>query len=160
MVVDGRVEGLEPSRTLGDFDVKANTNHGVISIIPEVRRVHLGGDVCSPQAILVCATDGVWDVMSGQDVCNLIAARKELLDLQGKIHESDPDCRPLAELASDLVEFSVAKGSRDDCTALVAMLSASVVSPGAASAPNQVTPETDGRIIPEGAMPSVGQAAC
>lgn len=148
-VVDGRVCGLEPCRTLGDFDVKANTSEGVISIVPEVRRVHLGGDLCSPQAILVCATDGVWDVLTGQDVCNLIAARNGLLDLQNRIDEPEPDCSPLADLAADLVQFSVAKGSRDDCTAVVAMLSATVCSPGSAPvpaatspAPAEETPET------------------
>eukprot|EP00435_Cladocopium_sp_Y103_P057613 s77_g19.t3 len=35
-VIDGRVEGLEPSRTLGDFDVKMTVKPGVISIVPEV----------------------------------------------------------------------------------------------------------------------------
>mmetsp|Transcript_10010 Transcript_10010/g.22433 ORF Transcript_10010/g.22433 Transcript_10010/m.22433 type:complete len:342 (+) Transcript_10010:158-1183(+) len=120
-VVDGRVEGLEPSRTIGDFDVKAQVKRGVISIVPEVRRVDLGEDT---QAVLVCATDGVWDMLSGQDVCDLIVARKDIVKLQAAICNGPaPDSRVLDDLAQDLVQFSIAKGSRDDCTAVVAMIS-------------------------------------
>mmetsp|Transcript_18705 Transcript_18705/g.43738 ORF Transcript_18705/g.43738 Transcript_18705/m.43738 type:complete len:341 (-) Transcript_18705:99-1121(-) len=123
-VVDGRVEGLEPSRTIGDFDVKAQVKKGVISIVPEVRRIDLGEDT---QAVLVCATDGVWDMLSGQDVCDLIVARKDIVKLQDSIGHGPTasDCRVLDELAQDLVQFSIAKGSRDDCTAVVAMISTS-----------------------------------
>jgi len=130
---DGRVEGLEPSRTLGDFDVKAIVKKGVISIIPEVRRAELGDGTGPAQAILICATDGVWDVLSGQDVCNLIAARKELAQLQVAVLEDVTGEKPglaaaaehkvLKMVAEDLVQFSIAKGSRDDCTAVVALIS-------------------------------------
>lgn len=128
-VIDGRVEGLEPCRTLGDFDVKAHVKKGVISIVPEVRRAEMGSDLCASQAILVCATDGVWDVLSGQEICDLIAARKELLELQATIHTPAPVVKPLRELAVDLVQFAVAKGSRDDCTAVVAMISTNSADP-------------------------------
>lgn len=125
MVIDGRVEGLEPSRTLGDFDVKLSVKQGVISIVPEIRCVELGDGTTPAQAILVCATDGVWDVMSGQDVCSLVVARKEFIKLQASIHsgpqQSHLQC--LKDLAEDLVQFSIARGSRDDCTAVVALIS-------------------------------------
>jgi len=130
-VVDGRVEGLEPSRTLGDFDVKMAVPEGVISIVPEVRCQGLAEEGGSPaQALLVCATDGVWDVISGQDVCDLVHARRELAAVQvamlpephrpasGKV-----DIQPLRDLAEDLVQFAIARGSRDDCTAVIAMIS-------------------------------------
>jgi serine/threonine protein phosphatase PrpC len=132
-VIDGRVDGLEPSRTLGDFDVKTSVNKGVISIEPEVRRHELGDGVSPAQAILIIASDGVWDVMAGQDVCDLIHARKELLQLQYALTSRPPDAdsphsdtRPLKDLAEDLVQFSVARGSRDDCTAVVALISVQV----------------------------------
>jgi serine/threonine protein phosphatase PrpC len=134
-VVDGRVEGLEPSRTLGDFDVKMQTKPGVISIIPEVRRAAIGDGTAPTQALLVCGTDGVWDVLSGQDICNIIQARKELGLLQAAALNdvcedgSDrgpsltPDLKKIVKaVAEDLVQFSIAKGSRDDCTAVVAMI--------------------------------------
>lgn len=125
-VYDGRVEGLEPSRTLGDFDVKAQVNKGVISIVPEIRRHEFVPKGSSPaQAVLVCATDGVWDVLSGHDVCNLIVARKEICKLQADLAAGSerPDRKVLKLLAEDLVQFSIAKGSRDDCTAIVALIS-------------------------------------
>lgn len=137
-VCDGRVEGLEPSRTLGDFDVKSMVKKGVISIVPEVRRHELCNGSEPGQALLVCATDGVWDVLTGQDVCNLINSRKDLVQLQATALSSvcgDPgekggsgggkapkEKEVLKDLAEDLVQFSIAKGSRDDCTAVVALI--------------------------------------
>merc|ERR1712217_591272 len=62
-VIRGRVQGLEPSRTLGDFDVKERVRPGVISIEPEVRRCEIGNGSDVSQALIVCCTDGVWDVL-------------------------------------------------------------------------------------------------
>jgi len=127
IVNDGRVEGLEPSRTLGDFDVKLSTKPGVISIVPEVRHFELAmreGE-SSHRAILVTGTDGVWDVITGQDICKLIAARKDL----SEFFSNDPTkeapragVKALRDLSEDIVQFAVAKGSRDDCTCLVAFI--------------------------------------
>jgi len=124
-VFDGRVEGLEPSRTLGDFDVKAQVCKGVISIVPEIRRHEFPNSTSTAQGLLVCATDGVWDVLTGQDICNLVVARKEICKLQTAMAEGceTVDRKVLKLLAEDLVQFSIAKGSRDDCTAIVALIS-------------------------------------
>jgi len=130
-VTSGRVEGLEPSRTLGDFDVKMQVPDGVISIVPEVRCHELGNESELPaQGLLVCATDGVWDVISGQDVCDLIHSRSELAGVQIAVQSEDVqhaagrvDTKPLRDLAEDLVQFAVARGSHDDCTAVVALIS-------------------------------------
>merc|ERR1719329_1302163 len=84
-VCDGRVEGLEPSRTLGDFDVKCQVRRGVISIVPEVRHADLGDGSAPFQGVVVCATDGIWDVLSGQDICNLVLTRKDLFQLQNSM---------------------------------------------------------------------------
>ncbi|CAE8627353.1 unnamed protein product [Polarella glacialis] len=125
-VTDGRVEGLEPSRTLGDFDVKLSTKSGVISIIPEVRQFELCSNGDRRHAVLVCGTDGVWDVLSGQDICDLIHARKDL----GKLAVAKEDevvskagLQALRDLAEDVVQYAVAKGSRDDCTCVATMIS-------------------------------------
>ena len=40
-MTNGRIEGLEPTRTLGDFDIKNKVPPGVISIIPETRVVDI-----------------------------------------------------------------------------------------------------------------------
>lgn len=123
-VIDGRVEGLEPSRTLGDFDVKAVTKPGVISIVPEVRRYELGADGYTAQAILVCATDGVWDTVSGQDICSLIGMHKAISEMQSAaLVGARCDRATLRELAQDIVQLGIAKGSRDDCTCVVSMIS-------------------------------------
>lgn len=125
MVIDGRVEGLEPSRTLGDFDVKMQVKKGVISIVPEVRQHVLGDPGSTWQAVLVCATDGVWDVISGQDICDLIHARQELVTLQFAAQRgraTRAEVQPLRDLAEDLVQFAIARGSRDDCTAVTSLL--------------------------------------
>jgi len=126
-VTNGRIEGLEPTRTLGDFDVKLSTKPGVISIEPDVRCERLGDGTQTEQALLVCATDGVWDVISGQDVCDLIQTRKELAELQVRMARCLPgvaSAKALQVLAEDLVQFAVGRGSRDDCTAVVALVSA------------------------------------
>lgn len=125
-VMDGRVEGLEPSRTLGDFDVKLRVAKNVVSIVPEVRRHEFVPNGSAPaQAVLVCATDGVWDVLNGHDICNLIIARKDICGLQTAMasESARPDRQVLKLLAEDLVQFSIAKGSRDDCTAICALIS-------------------------------------
>jgi len=126
-VIDGRVEGLEPSRTLGDFDVKMTVKPGVISIVPEVRSVEVdaGSTASGRRGILMCATDGVWDVMTGQDLCKLIQARKDLaafLSPEALLEAPRNGLQALHELAEDIVQFALAKGSRDDCTCLVAMI--------------------------------------
>jgi len=125
-VIDGRVEGLEPTRTLGDFDVKGAVRRGVISIVPEVRRHEIGDGTRLAQGLIVCATDGVWDVLSGQDICNLIVARKELVRMQAAMGLQRPpgaDRIILDTLAEDIVQFAVGRGSKDDCTAVVALVS-------------------------------------
>lgn len=127
IVMNGRVEGLEPTRTLGDFDVKLQTKPGVISIEPDVRCHRLGDGSEPAQAIIVCATDGVWDAISGQDICDLIVARKEIAATQVALAHGAPhstsSAKPLRDLAEDLVQFAVARGSHDDCTAVVALVS-------------------------------------
>merc|ERR1711879_686911 len=55
-VVGNAVEGLMPSRTLGDADVKTRCPPGVILAEPEIR-------VWEGQGVLVVATDGLWDVL-------------------------------------------------------------------------------------------------
>lgn len=136
-VTDGRVEGLEPSRTLGDFDVKMSTKRGVISIVPEVRCFELGDGRSTEHAILVCGSDGVWDVITGQDICDLIHARKDLSKLMDANIAGTPIApglrKPLRDLAEDVVQFAVAKGSMDDCTCVAALIT--VLPSSAASKP-------------------------
>lgn len=125
-VSEGRVAGLEPSRTLGDFDVKNRTKRGVISILPDVRYLELGDGSSLEQAILVSGTDGVWDVLTAEDICGLIQARKglgNLMDCSARGDVPSSELRqPLKDLTEDVVQFAVAKGSQDDCTCIAALI--------------------------------------
>jgi serine/threonine protein phosphatase PrpC len=95
-VIEGRVQGvLEPSRTLGDFDVKrACQKENIISIIPEVRYHDLAADTNSRDpigcGIILLATDGVWDFTSAKDVLEILNAHKSYI-------------APVAQKARDLV---------------------------------------------------------
>merc|ERR1712093_358686 len=108
IVINGRIEGLEPSRTIGDFDVKMRLPEGVISITPEIRRMELPRGQETSQGLLVMATDGVWDVLSGQDIVSLLRPRsKEICGMQQKVTAMKPaggkdqkvDTRVLKELS-------------------------------------------------------------
>jgi serine/threonine protein phosphatase PrpC len=70
---------LEPSRTIGDFDVKARTQNcpgSVISIVPEVRYVDMAANRNSRDKVglgfIVLATDGVWDFTTAMNLCDQI----------------------------------------------------------------------------------------
>mmetsp|Transcript_124609 Transcript_124609/g.248656 ORF Transcript_124609/g.248656 Transcript_124609/m.248656 type:complete len:346 (+) Transcript_124609:70-1107(+) len=121
----GRIEGLEPSRTLGDFDVKSKVPNGTISIEPEVRRYELGDGKDVSQAVLVCGSDGVWDNVTGQDLCNMIHQSWGLGGLLFQLRNGQPadDIQPMQKLGEDLVRLSRRKGGRDDCTCAIALIS-------------------------------------
>lgn len=83
----GRVNGnLALSRAIGDFEFKQNPHldaeSQIVTAFPDVekRELEIGKD--KPMEFLVLACDGIWDVMSNQDVVNfcrrLIAEGKEL----------------------------------------------------------------------------------
>ncbi|CAM9199196.1 unnamed protein product [Ectocarpus fasciculatus] len=71
----GRFQGvLEPSRTVGDVDVKADCPKGCIASFPELFKVDIASDVFhgdekpSVPPFLVLATDGIWDETSANIV--------------------------------------------------------------------------------------------
>ena len=58
-VLHGRLDGiLEPSRTIGDLDVKDKGNTGLIAT-PEMRKGKIEQDKLY---VFVLASDGLWDV--------------------------------------------------------------------------------------------------
>lgn len=140
-VTDGRVEGLEPTRTIGDFDVKQKVPKGVISIVPETRMIDMVAearkkekDADLVQGILVQGTDGIWDVVNGQDILNILRSKqKSLRQLQKYLATSGKDFDPenavasvLERIAGDIVTFALSKGSSDDCTAILTCVSVKV----------------------------------
>ncbi|CAD7959736.1 unnamed protein product [Amoebophrya sp. A25] len=137
-VSDGRVEGLEPTRTIGDFDVKAKVPKGVISIVPETRMIDIIAegrkkekDARSVQGILVQGTDGIWDCVSGQDILNIIKTKqKSVRQLQQYLATAGKDFDPehqvasvLERIAGDVVTLALTKGSSDDCTVILTCVS-------------------------------------
>jgi protein phosphatase 2C family protein 2/3 len=75
----GRVNGnLALSRAVGDFDFKQNKNlspeEQAITVFPDVTSI----DLTEEDEFLILACDGIWDVMSNEDVCMFV--RKELMN--------------------------------------------------------------------------------
>lgn len=118
---DGRVAdgALEPSRTLGDFDIKrkfpnivlAKPHSVSIELASRRAKTNLALDhgedhrraAQAPFAALVLASDGVCDTLSPQNIGTLVAARLGLR----------------LNIAKDLVDEAKKHGSTDDATAVV-----------------------------------------
>ncbi|KAF4728515.1 hypothetical protein FOZ63_011024 [Perkinsus olseni] len=144
-VTDGRVAGvLEPSRTIGDFDVKMRIPPDVITVTPEVRCVDLlstgRGDPEGLQdvgkygafGLMMSATDGIWDGCGRRAIrravneyrSDLYAAMKVMYKGHGK-DEGDGLERPrktLQMIGKKMVSLARHAGSLDDCTCQVALV--------------------------------------
>jgi len=114
---------LAVSRALGDHNFKEY----VIST-PDIRSVELTDEM----GFLLLACDGVFDVMSNEEavqhICNeykaRYAAESKRLGVQTLTPEqqSNMDAQIARDLARSLVETVIAKGTRDNVTAMVALL--------------------------------------
>ena len=107
----GRVNGkLAVSRAIGDFVHKGEENvkpeNQMVTILPDVKTF----DRKKEDSFVVLACDGVWDVLSNEEVCNL---------LMTAYSKGEKDCNTLAKL---IVETSYSKGSTDNITAVVASI--------------------------------------
>eukprot|EP00939_MAST-03C_sp_MAST-3C-sp1_P003220 g3220.t1 len=108
----GRVNGkLAVSRAVGDF-----VHKGAADVRPENQMVTIDADVKifpreADDRFIVLACDGVWDVLSNEDVVKLVG---------GAIDEGESDCDILAKL---VIEKAFEKGSSDNITAIVATIS-------------------------------------
>eukprot|EP01006_Ploeotia_vitrea_P045298 TRINITY_DN66928_c5_g9_i1.p1 TRINITY_DN66928_c5_g9~~TRINITY_DN66928_c5_g9_i1.p1 ORF type:complete len:311 (+),score=28.32 TRINITY_DN66928_c5_g9_i1:141-935(+) len=96
-VSNGRVNGnLSLSRAIGDFEFKQNKN-----LPPEDQAISANPDVtCTPltdeDEFLVLACDGVWDVMSNEEVVDFV--RTKLLD----------GCSDLAQICENIFDKCLA----------------------------------------------------
>jgi len=107
----GRVNGkLAVSRAIGDFVHKGEENvkpeNQMVTIIPEVKIFHRKEE----DSFVVLACDGVWDVLSNEDVANLVTTA---------FTKGEKDCNNLAKI---IVEGAYSKGSTDNITAVVARI--------------------------------------
>ncbi|CAD7963715.1 unnamed protein product [Amoebophrya sp. A120] len=138
-VINGRICGcLEPSRTIGDLDIKLQIPPGVISIIPETRAADM--QRCYPnafshprdkhyQGIIIQGTDGLWDGLNGDDICQALIAKTEgILKMQRYMLEAsdnnfDPDhpeaTKLLEDLACNMVQTSYRRPDNGDDVTLV-----------------------------------------
>jgi serine/threonine protein phosphatase PrpC len=107
-----RLDGnLAVSRGLGDFEYKADPSKPVAeqkcSAVPDIYEV----SGVQPGALCVIACDGVWDVLTGDDVANLV---RDWL-------KKDPGA-DLGEICSEIIRVCLAKNSRDNVTAMITHL--------------------------------------
>eukprot|EP00752_Nemacystus_decipiens_P006440 g5800.t1 len=108
-VVQGRVMGvLEPSRVIGDYDIK-RAWPGCVIAEPYVSVRSLPYSRGQAPSILVVASDGVWDSMNEESVSKLVS--------EGISKQKDP-----YQVAQELVTAAREAGSGDDITVVVAKL--------------------------------------
>eukprot|EP00762_Andalucia_godoyi_P001458 ANDGO_00276.mRNA.1 putative protein phosphatase 2C 59 len=111
----GRVMGLlAVSRAFGDFEYK-EAGKPVVICDPEVQEIDLNSE-CE---FLVLACDGIWDVMSNQDVCTLITELRDDMRRKGVWKGSEKDAIRLAER---IVHEAINRRSGDNCTAVVVIM--------------------------------------
>ncbi|XP_041775031.1 protein phosphatase 1B [Anopheles merus] len=102
-----RVNGsLAVSRALGDYDYKKVANLGqceqLVSPEPEI----FCRDREPADEFLVLACDGVWDVMSNEELCQFVHNRLEVSD-------------NLVDVANQVIDTCLHKGSRDNMSIII-----------------------------------------
>lgn len=103
-----RVNGsLAVSRALGDFEYKNVDGKGpteqLVSPEPEFYMKRRESD---KDEFLVLACDGVWDVMTNEDICSFISARMRVTD-------------NLEQIANEVIDTCLHKGSRDNMSIII-----------------------------------------
>lgn len=103
-----RVNGsLAVSRALGDFEYKNVDGKGpteqLVSPEPEFYMKKRDPD---KDEFLVLACDGVWDVMTNEDICSFISARMRVTD-------------NLEQIANEVIDTCLHKGSRDNMSIII-----------------------------------------
>uniref|UniRef100_A0A0D9VDX4 protein-serine/threonine phosphatase n=1 Tax=Leersia perrieri TaxID=77586 RepID=A0A0D9VDX4_9ORYZ len=112
--------GLAMARSIGDFRLK---RHGVVST-PEVTARRVDADGVSVDLFIVLASDGVWDVMSNEEVVSIVCATPR------KQHAS----KAVVEAAVQRWKTKFPTSRVDDCSAVCLFLHDQSWSSAAASA--------------------------
>lgn len=110
-VIIQRVNGsLAVSRALGDFDYKRVAGlpctEQLVSAEPELTCIERHPE----DEFLILACDGIWDVMTNQEVADFVRHRLS-------IHQN------LSQLCGEILETSLAKGSKDNMSVIVVTFS-------------------------------------
>ncbi|XP_057213889.1 protein phosphatase 1bb isoform X4 [Triplophysa rosa] len=103
-----RVNGsLAVSRALGDYDYKCVDGKGpteqLVSPEPEVFEIPR---VSEEDEFVVLACDGIWDVMSNEELCDFVRSRLEVWD-------------DLEKICNSVVDTCLHKGSRDNMSVVL-----------------------------------------
>jgi len=98
--VDWRIKDLSLSRAFGDLECTPYVTH-----LPQIYRYKLS----SGDKFIIFACDGLWDVMTNQDVVDYI-------------NELSSNKKFKGNYAKELAEYALAKGSLDNITTIVYML--------------------------------------
>ncbi|XP_059842702.1 protein phosphatase 1G [Hypanus sabinus] len=110
VTLDGRVNGgLNLSRAIGDHFYKRNKNlppeEQMISALPDLKSLTLNDD----HDFMVIACDGIWNVMSSQEVVDFISERINKRDENG-------DLRMLSSISEELLDHCLAPDTSGDGT--------------------------------------------
>ncbi|KAG7462648.1 hypothetical protein MATL_G00187010 [Megalops atlanticus] len=105
-----RVNGsLAVSRALGDYDYKCVDGKGpteqLVSPEPEVFEIARAPE----DEFVVLACDGIWDVMSNEELCEFVRSRLEVTD-------------DLERVCNEVVDTCLHKGSRDNMSVVLVCL--------------------------------------
>lgn len=108
-----RVNGsLAVSRALGDFEYKSVEGKGpteqLVSPAPEI---FIEARCPEGDEFLVIACDGIWDVMTNEDVCQFIHHQLTLTD-------------DITKVAASVVDYCLFKGSRDNMSIVLVLFPA------------------------------------
>ncbi|KAL2102225.1 hypothetical protein ACEWY4_001393 [Coilia grayii] len=106
-----RVNGsLAVSRALGDYDYKCVDGKGpteqLVSPEPEVFEIARSTE---EDEFVVLACDGIWDVMSNEELCEFVHSRLEV-------------CEDLEKVCNTVVDTCLHKGSRDNMSVVLVCL--------------------------------------
>lgn len=127
-----RVNGsLAVSRALGDFEYKNVPDRGpceqLVSPEPEV---FIGERNRETDEFLILACDGIWDVMTNEELCDFVRDRMQITD-------------DLEAICNCVVDTCLSKGSRDNMSIVIAAFEAA---PTVSDAAKQREAELDARI--------------
>ncbi len=103
---DWRIKDLSVSRAFGDFDAEP-----YLTNMPDIFRYKLDKN----DKFIIFACDGLWDVLSNQDVVNYILNECYDNDCNTRINKN-------TNIARKLAEYALQKGSTDNLTIIVYFL--------------------------------------
>jgi len=118
-IVNDRVSGLlNITRSFGNFMLKTpELPNDIISIVPDITCIELS----QSDSLVVVACDGIWDVMSDQEVVDIVHEGMEALrSLEGRIRQEG---KSLAEiLARYVIEEALERGANDNLSCVIILL--------------------------------------